>query len=127
MHRLWGKRVLVLMLIVNTCLLGIPRGVLGAPISTQTLIQLEERQARIDQIQSVFVREDVRNALIELGVSPEDASERVAALTDDELVILEQRMEHLPAGGSALAIIGGVFLVLLILELVGIIDIFKKI
>ncbi len=61
------------------------------------------------------MREDVRNALIELGVSPRDASERVAALTDDELGILEQQMERLPAGGSILAIIGGVSLVLMIL------------
>ena len=32
----------------------------------------------------------------------------------------------LPAGGDALAIIGIVFLVLIILEVVGVIDIFKK-
>jgi len=36
-------------------------------------------------------------------------------------------MAGLPAGADALAVIGIVFLVLLILELVGVIDIFKKI
>jgi hypothetical protein len=35
-------------------------------------------------------------------------------------------MEQMPAGGDALAIIGIVFLVLLILEAVGVTDIFKK-
>jgi hypothetical protein len=36
-------------------------------------------------------------------------------------------MQDLPAGGSALAVIGVVFLVLLILELVGVTNIFTKI
>jgi uncharacterized membrane protein (Fun14 family) len=35
-------------------------------------------------------------------------------------------MDQMPAGGDALAVIGIVFLVLIILELVGVIDIFKK-
>jgi uncharacterized membrane protein (Fun14 family) len=35
-------------------------------------------------------------------------------------------MADMPAGGDALAIIGIVFLVLMILEAVGVIDIFKK-
>jgi uncharacterized membrane protein (Fun14 family) len=39
---------------------------------------------------------------------------------------LAERMDTLPAGGDALAIIGIVFLVLIILEVVGVIDIFKK-
>jgi hypothetical protein len=50
----------------------------------------------------------------------------VAALTDEELRKLARQVGDAPAGGSALAVIGVVFLVLLILEAVGVIDIFKK-
>lgn len=39
---------------------------------------------------------------------------------------MQGQVDRLPAGGSALAVIGVVFVVLLILELVGVIDIFKK-
>jgi hypothetical protein len=35
-------------------------------------------------------------------------------------------MQSVPAGGDALAVIGIVFVILIILELVGVIDIFKK-
>ena len=35
-------------------------------------------------------------------------------------------MQNAPAGGGALVIIGVVFLVLIILEFVGVIDIFKR-
>ena len=35
-------------------------------------------------------------------------------------------MRNAPAGGDALALIGAVFVILLILELTGVIDIFKK-
>ena len=61
-----------------------------------------------------------------LGVDPAAVDARVARLTDSELQSLADRMQQMPAGGDALAIIGIVFLVLLILELVGVIDIFKK-
>ena len=40
---------------------------------------------------------------------------------------VQGELDKLPAGGSALGIIGAVFLVLLILEITGVIDIFKKV
>ena len=61
-----------------------------------------------------------------LGVDPSAVDARVARLTDSELRSLADRMEQMPAGGDALAVIGIVFVVLIILELVGVIDIFKK-
>ena len=64
--------------------------------------------------------------MLALGVDPAAVDARVARLTDAELRSLAERMDAMPAGGDALAVIGVVFLVLLILELVGVIDIFKK-
>ena len=51
---------------------------------------------------------------------------RLAALSEQEVASLADQIESAPAGGDALAVIGIVFLVLVILELVGVIDIFKK-
>jgi hypothetical protein len=53
--------------------------------------------------------------------------QRVASLDDSELAALARQMQDAPAGGDVFALIGVVFVVLLILELVGVIDIFKKI
>ena len=40
---------------------------------------------------------------------------------------MANQLADLPAGGDALAVVGALFLVLLILEVVGVIDIFKKV
>jgi hypothetical protein len=77
-------------------------------------------------VNSALAREQVRNQMEAMGVDPAAVDARVARLTDSELQSLADRMEQMPAGGDALAVIGVVFLILIILELVGVIDIFKK-
>lgn len=80
-----------------------------------------------DAIQVFLSKETVSQQLVQLGVSPELAMARVAALTPAERQLLEQKITDLPAGAGAVEVIGIVFIVLLILELIGVIDIFKKI
>jgi hypothetical protein len=77
-------------------------------------------------VDATLARADVRAKLLELGVDPLALEGRLAALSDQEVASLADRIESAPAGGDALAVIGIVFLVLIILELVGVIDIFKK-
>jgi uncharacterized protein DUF6627 len=99
----------------------------GGVISTEEYLSAIDREATIARIDAVLAREEVQRSLEHYGVDPAQASARVAALTDQELQTLATDLEDLPAGGDLLAIVGIVFLVLLILELVGVIDIFKKI
>jgi hypothetical protein len=84
------------------------------------------RAADLSTVTSALARDQVRAQMLALGVDPAAVDERVARLTDAELRSLAERMGTLPAGGDALAVIGVVFLVLIILEVVGVIDIFKK-
>jgi hypothetical protein len=84
------------------------------------------RAADLSTVTSALARDQVRAQMLALGVDPAAVDARVARLTDAELRSLAERMGTLPAGGDALAVIGVVFLVLIILELVGVIDIFKK-
>ena len=60
------------------------------------------------------------------GDTVEEAFDNVREAIEAHCELLAERMGELPAGGDALAVIGVVFLVLIILELVGVIDIFKK-
>jgi hypothetical protein len=71
--------------------------------------------------------EQVATQLQAWGISPEQVAERVAALSDAELERLAATMNTDPAGGDALALIGAVFVVLIILELVGVTNIFRRI
>ena len=96
-------------------------------ISTQEYIAAVDRDATLARIDAVLAREEVRSRLEHYGVDPVAANERIAALTDQELAQLATDLENLPAGGDLLAVVGIVAIVLLILELVGVIDIFNKI
>ena len=119
------KKFIIFPLVLSLLGIGIPPLARAELVGTQQLVQAQERQTRLDRINVLLARDVVRDRFIELGVAPAQAQERIAALTDEELVMLEQRLESLPAGG-VLAIIGAVFLVLLILELVGITNVFTR-
>ena len=95
-------------------------------ISTQQALSAEMRAAKDTQVRSSLARDDVRQAMQRLGVDPADADARIASLSDAELVRMQGELDSLPAGGDALAVIGVVFLVLLILELVGVTNIFNR-
>jgi len=96
-------------------------------ISTEQYLTARDREATRARISAVLAREEVRHQLEQYGVDPTAADERVAALTDQELEELATNLDNMPAGGSLLAVVGVAFIVLLILELVGVIDIFNKI
>ena len=106
---------------------------LGSPLVAQaellTTLQAVEASTRAQDMAAVnaaLAREEVRAQFEALGVEPAQIEARVAALTDAELRTLAGQMADMPAGADALAVIGIVFLVLLILEAVGVIDVFKK-
>jgi hypothetical protein len=107
--------------------LGSPPVAQAALVATsQAVAAADARTADLALVNSTLAREQVRQQLSALGVDPAAVDARVARLTDSELRSLADRMEQMPAGGDALAVIGIVFVILIILELVGVIDIFKK-
>ena len=99
----------------------------AAIINTQDALSVDARSERIEMIQTELAREDVQQALTQLGVDPMEAQLRVASLSDQELLMLEEELETLPAGGSFFGVVGVVFVILLILELVGVTNIFTKV
>jgi hypothetical protein len=95
-------------------------------IGTLQAVEVGSRSADLAAVNATLARQQVRAQFVALGVDPVKVESRVAALTDDELRVLADQVGDAPAGGDALVVIGVVFLVLLILEAVGVIDIFKK-
>ncbi|MEX0976668.1 MAG: PA2779 family protein [Woeseia sp.] len=119
--------LLAIVLAASLMSVGFAQTAGASVISTEVAIDLHERNARIERINSVLARDNVQQQLAALGVDPAAAQERVATLSDSELELLQQRMDTLPAGAdSALAVLGIVLLVLLVLELVGVTDVFKS-
>lgn len=96
-------------------------------IDTPVVLDAAAREAQIEKIHATLDRAEVAAQLAQLGVSPERVDERVQAMTDAELRSFAERLDQAPAGGDGFALVGVVFVVLIILELVGVIDIFKKV
>lgn len=123
---MFRKLITVPILAVALVSTSFTANVQAAVISTQHALSAERRAATETQVLQAFARDDVRQAMERMGVDPANAEARVASLSDAELMQVQGQIDRLPAGGGALAVIGVVFVVLLILELVGVIDIFKK-
>jgi hypothetical protein len=120
-------KTIAIMLAAILITLGLSESAGAGVISTEAAIEMQERSARIERINSVLARDSVQRQMIRLGVQPGVAAARIASLSDSELQQLEARMDELPAGAdSALTVLGIVLLVLLVLELVGVTDVFKS-
>jgi hypothetical protein len=120
------RRIGVLILSVALINMGTPVVGHAAVIGTQTYLEATQRDADLGAVTAALDRTEVRDRLVAMGVDPARVEARLATLTDSELRDLSTQFEQLPAGGDVLALIGVVFIILIILELVGVIDIFKK-
>jgi hypothetical protein len=121
-----SKRFVVYVMCLAMLNLGSPLVARAELVGTLQAVQASTRAQDLATVNSALARAEVRAQFAALGVEPAQVEARVAALTDAELSTLAGQMNELPAGADALAVIGIVFLVLLILEAVGVIDIFKK-
>ncbi len=119
------QKSVVYVLVASLFSLASPAVVQAEIIGTLSAIEAAQRDAHLAQINEVLAQDQVRARMEALGVEPAHIEARLAALTDAELAKLAQDIESAPAGG-VLEVIGVVFIVLLILEAVGVIDIFKK-
>lgn len=126
MTRMRFMRVVAALVAVSVGLAGLVQTASAAVVSTRTVMMQAERAETVARVQAALDREAVQSQLVAHGVDPAAAGERVAALTDAELRYLDARLAELPAGAGVVEIVGVVFVVLLILELVGITDIFKS-
>lgn len=120
------RKSLASILALVVFLTSLPSLALADLIGTRTMLELQARQERQEQIEQFLSRDEVQQQLITLGVDPADARQRVAALTDSELQQLAQRIDTLPAGGNVIAVLGILFVVLLVLDLLGVTNVFTR-
>ena len=120
----WRKGA-VAMLSVAIFNMGLVGAASAAIVDTGTLVA-PARDADLASVRAHLNRADVREQMQKMGVDASAIEGRIAGLSDNELHQLASDMQSAPAGGDILALVGAVFVVLLILELVGVIDIFKK-
>jgi hypothetical protein len=112
-------RTLCAVLALSVASLSLTTTAQAAMVGTGTVIANE--QVAVDRVQlaAALDRSDVQQQLAALGVDPQQAKERVAAMTDDEVQALNGRLNELPAGGDILGVALVVFIVLLVTDILG--------
>lgn len=102
----------------------------AATISTQAAAQEQSisaeaaNQARVSIVQTLQ-REDLRQALLNKGVNPEDVQARVHSLNDEEVLALSDQLERAPAGASdVLGTLVFIFVLLLVTDILGLTKVF---
>jgi len=97
---------------------------LAEMISTQSTVKKVQIQQQRTKILEFYERRAVKSALQKHGLSAQEAKARVAKLSDAQIQMLATKIDKMPAGAGADGIVA-VFLILIILELMGITNIFS--
>lgn len=99
----------------------------AAFVSTDSAIADSTRAEQQAHILAVVGRDQVRNMLAANGVSSAQVEQRLNRMSNAEIAQLSKKFDDVPAGEGALELVIVVFLVLILLELLGVIDIFPRI
>lgn len=125
MFRIINRFLLSLLMIAFISASTLPATARAALIDTSTYIQKHDTVS-VEELKTLVDCAEVRDQLIALGVSPDDALKRIAAMNEAELMAVQQKIDEMAAGGDVLAILGVVLLVLIVLEVLGVTNVFTK-
>ena len=121
-----AREALLRLVSVSIVCMGFAQAAPAGVIGTSYMLDEESRAASLSRIEVLLARDDVGKQLEAFGVDRAMVVERLNGLSHAELLELEGQFDSQVAGGDIVALIGAVFVVLLILELVGVTDIFKS-
>ena len=119
------KRTLALLLsslmVWSTLLVS---GANAAVVSTSDML-VEHQQFENKQAVKDFVnRDDVKQQMLDLGVSPADVDSRINGMTSAELAELNASLQDAPAGAGLVGVVLTIFIVFVITDVIGATDIF---
>jgi hypothetical protein len=123
------RRGVALVVALAVLITSLPLGtVQAALVSTEQMLATGDGAADRARVLAFLARADVREQIVALGVDPDEAAARVAALDDAQVREIAGQLDRLPAGQSAIGIIVGailiIFLVLLVTDLLGLTNVF---
>ncbi len=118
------NRYLSTILAVLLTVLSIQTPAYAAIVGTDVVIAQQQSSIDRAQLLAMFERSDLRDALVAQGVNPDNARERIAALSDEEVKSMIGQVDQLPAGGDAVGVVVFLFLVLLFTDIMGWTDVF---
>jgi hypothetical protein len=131
LNRCWFKTIaftIMAALFVTSLPLGAARAGL---VTTEQLVEAKSAASDRERLAAILMRDDVRAQMEALGVDRDEAMARLASLSDQEVQQIAGQVDELPAGQnllvSILVIAGAVLIGLVILDLLGVTDVFAVI
>lgn len=99
----------------------------AAMIGTAMELGSQERAAQEERIMALVQRDQARDILAQHGVAPADIEQRLDRLSDAQVAQLAQKAGELPAGQDVLGFVLAVLLILILLDLLGVTNLFPAI
>lgn len=118
------RQTIVYSLVFCMPMLSITQSAHAALISTEQANAHQSREVNQQKISQALNRPELVRQLESMGVSTDQARQRVQALTDQELAMLADQTDRLPAGGDFFGTVGAIFIILLITDILGFTKVF---
>ncbi len=115
-----ARKTLAAMLMASTAFAGMPA--FAAPVSAEQAMAAQAGEQAVQERLAVtqwLQRDDVATEMVRLGVDPEQALSRVAALSDAEISRLYGHVDQADVAGSLVGGLALVFVILLVTDLLG--------
>ncbi|MBD3649544.1 MAG: PA2779 family protein [Pseudomonadales bacterium] len=119
------RQSFVLSIVIAFLSLGAVSSAQAGIVSAGKAVQAESQVDHMDNVKAFLARADVQANLESLGVDSATAEKRVAALSPEELATLSNKIDEVPAGG-VLEVLGVILVVLIILEFLGVTNVFTR-
>ena len=95
-----GARQQVATAVIAACLAGNTCLARADLVPTDKVVPESQAQSQREKVRAFLEREDAQRRLVEMGVAPETAKERVDMLTDAEAATIAGKIDSVPAGGA---------------------------
>ncbi len=113
------KRSIVCVLITTFSFLSLTQTANATLISTQQFAMEVPAANSRAPLGTAINRPDAQAQLEAFGITKEEAQNRIAALTDEEVLALNNNIDSLPAGGGLVGALVLIFVVLLVTDILG--------
>lgn len=121
------QRLISSLLIILMLSLGVCRISMAGIITTAELVTAKQTVLERQQVHDWLAREEVRRQLTAMGVDVNAAQARVNNMTAKEVHAMATEMNKMPAGAGVVETAVLVLLILVLLDILGVTDIFPNI
>lgn len=118
--RTWIHALLLVFCSMSLLVPAAQAGIIG----TDQALNAQQLEDTRGQIKQMLNKAETMEQFRSLGIDIDEAQMRVDSMTDQELAVMADRMQQMPAGGGVLGTVAFIFIILLITDILGYTDIF---